>query len=169
MGNNGIFNRAKTAKELYQNAEAKEETEIAKATNQIDSYVGGNRDYTPISYTTGEQDTGLKWIDGKKIYQQTIQPNLSIGTNATQLDLSTYISNIDMLFIDTTHSWCAQTNGDLIPLTFSPASNFSEWGITYKTVGKNKLMFYVGTKATDGGYSVKYLTLQYTKTNPSAN
>ena len=37
-----------------------------------------------------------------------------------------------------------------------------------KLLQKNKLMFYVGTKATDGGYSVKYLTLQYTKTTDTA-
>ena len=27
--------------------------------------------YTPISYTTTEQDTGMKWIDGRTIYQIT--------------------------------------------------------------------------------------------------
>lgn len=43
LGNNGIFNRAKTAKEQYQNAQDYEKTEIAKTKNQIDSYVDGNR------------------------------------------------------------------------------------------------------------------------------
>ena len=43
LGNNGIFNRAKSAKEQYQNATQYEETEIAKASNEIDSYVDGNR------------------------------------------------------------------------------------------------------------------------------
>ena len=38
LGNNGIFNRAKTAKEQYQNAQDYEETEIEKITNNIDSY-----------------------------------------------------------------------------------------------------------------------------------
>ena len=42
-GDNGILNRAKTAKEMYQNAQDYEESEIAKATNEIDNIVDGNR------------------------------------------------------------------------------------------------------------------------------
>ena len=44
LGNNGIFNRAKTAKEQYQNAQDYEEREIGKISNEIDSYVGNTRD-----------------------------------------------------------------------------------------------------------------------------
>ena len=44
LGNNGIFNRAKTAKEQYQNAQAYEETEIAKITNKIDEFIIGDRE-----------------------------------------------------------------------------------------------------------------------------
>lgn len=29
--------------------------------------------YTPIDYSTDEKDTGIKWIDGKEIYQKTIK------------------------------------------------------------------------------------------------
>ena len=43
LGNNGLFTRAKTAKEQYQNAQDYEETQIAKFSNDIDSYVGGER------------------------------------------------------------------------------------------------------------------------------
>ena len=43
LGNNGLFNKAKTAKEMYVNSQEYEETEIAKITNNIDSYVDGNR------------------------------------------------------------------------------------------------------------------------------
>ena len=71
LGDNGIFNRVKTAKEQYQNAESYEQIETAKLTNEIDSYINGNRDYTSISYSTEEQDTGLKWINGKTLYQKT--------------------------------------------------------------------------------------------------
>ena len=39
LGNNGIFNRAKTAKEQYQNAQDYEETEISKVTNEIDNNI----------------------------------------------------------------------------------------------------------------------------------
>ena len=43
LGNNGLFTRAKTAKEQYQNAQDYEQTQIAKYSNEIDSYVGGGR------------------------------------------------------------------------------------------------------------------------------
>ena len=38
LGNNGLFNKAKTAKEMYTNAQAQEELDIAKMTNQVDSW-----------------------------------------------------------------------------------------------------------------------------------
>ena len=40
LGNNGLFNKAKTAKEMYTNAQNYEETEIEKMTNNIDSHTG---------------------------------------------------------------------------------------------------------------------------------
>ena len=47
LGNNGIFNKAKTAKEMYTNAQTQEETEIAKTTNEIDSWTrAGNNNST---------------------------------------------------------------------------------------------------------------------------
>lgn len=70
---NGLFEKAKMAKEVSKNAQDYEETQIAKYTNEINSYVSGNRDYTPISYSTEEQDTGIKWINGKTIYQRSLK------------------------------------------------------------------------------------------------
>ena len=48
LGNNGLFGKAKTAKEMYINAQEYEDTEIAKYSNEIDSYVGGGRNPLPI-------------------------------------------------------------------------------------------------------------------------
>lgn len=73
LSNSGIFEKAKMAKEVSKNAQDYEETQIAKYTNEINSYVSGNRDYTPISYSTEEQDTGIKWINGKTIYQRSLK------------------------------------------------------------------------------------------------
>jgi hypothetical protein len=58
-----------------------------------------------ISYSLNEQDTGLTWVDGKKIYQKTVQvPTLQVGTTAyphgipnvryfTQIELLSSIPN----------------------------------------------------------------------------
>ena len=86
LGDNGIFNRAKTAKEQYQNTTQYEETEIAKASNEIDSYVDGNRGTVTLTeeeyqifknqtqFSTSEKKIGT-WIDGKSIYRKTITGN----------------------------------------------------------------------------------------------
>ena len=41
LSNSGIFNKAKTAKEEYQNAQDYEDAEIARLTNQIELYANG--------------------------------------------------------------------------------------------------------------------------------
>ena len=48
LNNSGLFDKSKQAKEKYQNAQEKEDTEIAKYSNEIDSYVDGNRDTVTI-------------------------------------------------------------------------------------------------------------------------
>ena len=64
---NDFFNKVKLAKEKYENAQNKEETEIAKYTNEINSYISGNRnDNDNDTYSTTEQVIG-KWINNKNI------------------------------------------------------------------------------------------------------
>lgn len=41
---------------------------------------GGDTPAGGIDYSTEEQDTGLKWIDGKALYQITVTGNFSGGT-----------------------------------------------------------------------------------------
>ena len=53
LGKNGILNRAKTAKEQYQNAQEDEETQIAKYSNEIESYLDNNRELNNVSYYDG--------------------------------------------------------------------------------------------------------------------
>lgn len=55
--------------------------------------------YTPISYSLEEQDTGLKWIDGKHIYQRTFEysEGVDIDTSGTQLPtvITNELTNVD--------------------------------------------------------------------------
>ena len=55
LGNNGLFNKAKEAKEKYLNAQDYEESQIAQTTNEIDSYTGYTTEGTlkseDVSYT----------------------------------------------------------------------------------------------------------------------
>jgi len=47
LGENGIFNKAKFATEEYANEQAKEETEIGKVSNEIDTIVNNSRQTEP--------------------------------------------------------------------------------------------------------------------------
>ena len=53
IGNNGIFQRAKTAKEQYQNAEGQEQLEVAKTVNNIEQIVSSDRQTESVSYYDG--------------------------------------------------------------------------------------------------------------------
>ena len=81
LGNNGLFNKAKTAKEMYVNSQNYEETEIAKMTNNIDSYVDGNREtkymvpfvdtsnlIQEIANDSGWQETKVTWTATQDCY-----------------------------------------------------------------------------------------------------
>lgn len=50
--------------------------------------------YIPISYSTNEQDTGLTWIDGKKIYQKTFVKDSTDATGTT-VSIDASALNID--------------------------------------------------------------------------
>ena len=116
-----------------------------------------------FKYNTEEQIVG-EWIDGKPLYQKVIEPNFSISSSGIELDLSTYVSNLDLVFIDTSHSFITNKNNIIEPLTFSPPSNIAQYGITYLTTNTQKLRFYIGTSTASENPKLSLLTLQYTKT-----
>ena len=71
LGNNGLFNKAKTAKEMYANAQNYEETEIAKITNSINGYVDGNRN--------NDFDTLKKEVEDLRKEVNTLKLNQNSG------------------------------------------------------------------------------------------
>lgn len=82
LGNNGLINKAKTAKEMYTNAQAQEELDIAKMTNNIDGYVGGERN----GITSQQYNDLLKRIEkleDKTNYHFNEDPVIFVGKNMT--------------------------------------------------------------------------------------
>lgn len=62
---------------------------------------GGSSGGGGIDYSTAEQNTGLKWIDGKPIYQKSFtRTNQAYGGGMT---FDTGVSDMDTLIND---SWC---------------------------------------------------------------
>ena len=95
LNTNGIFERAKEAKDKLRNAQEDEEIQISKYSNEINNYIGSGRTLNNISYLTTEQDTGLKWVDGKSIYQRCWNVDITMPGNASH-----YIYRVADLDID---------------------------------------------------------------------
>ena len=110
-----------------------------------------------IDYSTDEQDTGLKWIDGKKVYRKTISvgamPNATIKNvdhNITNLD--TVISASGMVYRTDDQSYYT------LPLVHSfAASNNISISVTGTQI--SLATGYNWSTITDNGY----VTILYTK------
>ena len=59
---------------------------------------GGDTPAGGVDYSTEEQDTGLKWLDGKSIYQITIDLETAVNVSA---NTDTSICSVSGLGIDT--------------------------------------------------------------------
>lgn len=112
---------------------------IDSITNTISCTASGG-----IDYSTSEQDTGIKWIDGKNIYRKTYPlNNISISTSGT--DLTSYIDNMNT-FSNMIKAFCV--------------------GNTYKSAIDISVYVYEGhlygiTNSNYGG--IDYITIEYTK------
>lgn len=164
LGNNGIFNRAKTAKEQYQNSEEQEKDGITKATNEINSYVDGNRDTVTISkeeydmlkndyyYSTGEKIVG-KWINGKPIYRTIINSG------------SVNMKGDNVIYTDSTIENVLRAEGTLYSgtteLTLPVVQSGSFLAYFIKTGSDIKLR---GGYTTSQTWNIGFIILEYTKT-----
>ena len=111
-----------------------------------------------IPYSTEEQDTGLTWIDGKKIYQKSF--NIS---NIIPID-SEYVimDNIDTLILHSLmFSDTAYQNGAWFILSnYSPIVSYWFWGDVLYLNSNNQLIFRIDGR---GGILSLKGTIQYTK------
>lgn len=98
-----------------------------------------------IDYSTTEQDTGLKWIDGKTIYQRSY----NFGTDYNIPNSSTASFSLDGIATFETIIKCYGTSSDGIYQGDIIINNNN--GIADGTAVKNS------------SASVRYLTVQYTK------
>ena len=135
LGNNGIFNRAKTAKEQYQNAQNEEEIQLAKYSNEIDGYSFFSSHRNDIEETilwegvldttNGSHETlsdsienykyvliGVGYYSNKGINEYLIRvsdiKDLGYSTTDEQYLFTTYSNN---------HIWCAFGSNNTIYIT----------------------------------------------------
>ena len=102
-----------------------------------------------VSYSTTEQNTGIKWIDNKDIYQKTfdLESDLTISANAWTAVSSISISgnSIAKIIRGVAHS----------------STNEVEEAFDYS--GNTNNMLYIYNPRTPS-FPIRYITLQYTKT-----
>ena len=73
--------------------------------------------YTPVSYSTTEQNTGMKWIDGKDIYFKTVVPAEEL-TLTSQAWASTGVSGADISVI--LNAFGVDSNGSFFTFNATP-------------------------------------------------
>ncbi len=112
----------------------------------VETEGGGDTPAGGINYSTEEQDTGLKWVDGSEIYQTTYElENITSSTNAFSLGIT--IGNIP--------DFSTLIDGFVIGHDSSDQCS----------IGIN-LIIESGTLkcvAPYNGWSMDYLTIRYTK------
>lgn len=106
-----------------------------------------------VSYSTEEQDTGLTWIDGKKIYQRTF-----VKTNIAEADTEVLIAQVGSTLNVIEITGFTDIEGTISPLD----SQVVESGTTYTATVvfvTGLLMLIKSQNAIDN----LYVTIKYTK------
>lgn len=112
-----------------------------------------NQKQTGKIYSTTEQVTGDRWIDGKPIYRKTI--NFGAMPNATTKSVAHGISGLSAII--NIYGWATNGTNYITVPRGAPGSNNS---IESYADGAN-LMCVVSVNWS--GYSSSYITLEYTK------
>ena len=108
-----------------------------------------------INYSTTEQDTGLKWVDGKEIYQITLDiDSASSGDNSINHGISNVAHIVNAYGIMFTKS------GVSIPVPNGDPQ--SQWILKIYNCGATSFGLTVGSGLVSD-LSHIYVTLQYTK------
>ena len=123
-----------------------------------DGGTSGNISSNGINYSTEEQNTGLTWIDGKKIYQKSFNISNIMPINSEYV----IMDNVDTLILHSLmFSDTAYQNGAWFILSsYSPIVSTWFWGDVLYLNSNNQLIFRIDGK---GGILSLKGTVQYTK------
>jgi hypothetical protein len=127
---------------------------VGAAKRYTDEHSGGG---SSIDYSTTEQDTGIKWVDGKPIFQKTYVFDPPAGGSQT-----TYIDLVDVsdLNIDTL-IYMSGIEHDMVYGNFATIETHSSNSENLFLTADKSTVKYMSPLAMD------FLTLRYTKTADS--
>ena len=106
-----------------------------------------------MDYSTSEQDTGCKWIDGKPIYKKTV--SLGALPNATTKNVAHGISSLGIM-VDM-RGVAFYSNGVQLPLPFVSTA---QTAVSLNATSTDIVITAAGDRSSSSGYA----TLLYTKT-----
>ena len=121
--------------------------------------VAGSGQWTPMAqpthhYSTIEQVVGT-WIDGKPIYEITLNPTVAVGSNTVAHGIADFKECISI------KGKCKYDNGsDVLPLPYVSTNTY--YAIALGNVNATNYLIDVG--AYFGSIQDCYVTIQYTKT-----
>ena len=140
---------------------------IGSVQEQVNGLAEEVAEIKPVDYSTTEQKTGQKWIDGKDIYMKTLHvENAVMSGKNIEIDISSV--NPDKCFIDYGAS-CAfdSDTNDWMSLSWVPAHAGVNYGVfAYADVINNGRKAVIISSAFDYGRRINniYVTIRYTKT-----
>ena len=165
-GNNGLLEKAKTAKEETKNAEEQENLILSDYENKIDEVVG-SRDETTIKQQNTMSDeehfTGEYYYNGKPIYAKTIY--IASLPNSKTATYNHNILNVELIWCDVSKSFCQWSAGHTAPMPFLNNSALSS---SIQLSDITTTSFNVRTYSDKREMS-SYITLNYTKTTDEGN
>lgn len=110
------------------------------------------------NYSTTEQKTGQKWIDGKEIYRKTFA---SVGSFTSPISIAHGISNIDTI-VNKNGSLYYGSTYHAISIDHAEPGN----SVTYSVINSDNIVLNYGSDYSGVNTISKYdVTLYYTKTN----
>lgn len=141
----------------FENAEGAETR--TKKLNMLEEEVDNLQERDTVDFTTTEQDTGVKWIDGKMIYQKTLTFG-AVGTGEQTVPHG--ITGIGVIL--DTMGYASQANGVTSVLPRLSSGTVSADSIFFKRHDETNIYGYVGTSfVTTAAITGGAVTIRYTK------
>lgn len=116
---------------------------------------GGDTPAGGVNYSTEEQDTGLKWIDGNTIYQITVDTGAL--PNSSTKNVAHGITDLNYV-IDCKGFAKNPLSGDNLPLPYIATSAVGQLGLS---VTSSNVQLFTGSNLS--AYTASWITLLYTK------
>ena len=113
-----------------------------------------------VNYSTSEQNTGIKWIDGKPVYQKTI--DCGALPNNTEKIVAFNISDLKRIINLYGYAWRPTGNVRFMTLPYSTQNGSDQVQVDYNSASGAGLR--IKTMSDMSAFTESYVTMLYTKT-----